>query len=101
MDRKCLLSIRRNVNLHVVWYMIYQYLYHTEGLKIISDRAYKVVRAGLLWNWDEIDHACMDMLSKDDIICDITFSRYSDSYPTYIVTCGKLYLKEYEARKDL
>ena len=101
MDWKCIRAIRRKANLSVVWYFIYQYCLHVKGVKIVSSRVYRVLRSHLLWNWEEIDHPLKPILDREDVMVDILFSQYEASYPKAIVTCGKLYLKEFEARKEL
>ncbi len=101
MDRKCIISIRMKKNLLVVWYLIYQYSCHVMGVKILSDRVYRVVRSNLIWEWEDIDHALIHLLDKEDVLCDIIFSRYADSYPKALVTCGNLYIKEYHSRRAL
>lgn len=101
MDRKILYAIRDKINLTVVWYLIYQYLLYVKGVKVMSDRVYKVVRYRLLWEWEDITHPLKDILDKEEVMIDATFSRYEDSYPKEIVTYGKLYLKEYLLRAAL
>lgn len=101
MDRKILYAIRDKINLTVVWYLIYQYLLKVKGVKVMSDRVYEVVRCSLLWNWEDITHPLKDILDKEDVKVDTTYSRYESSYPKEIITCGKLYLKEYLIRSSL
>jgi len=101
MDHKCLVSIRNKKSRLVVWYMIYQYLRHVKGVKIISDRVYRVVRLNLIWEWENICHDYIQLLDKEDVLVDVVFSRYEASYPKVLVTCGNLYLKEHNTRKDL
>jgi len=101
MDRKCLIAIRKRNNLAVVWYMLYQYARYVEGVQLVSDRVYKVMRSTLLWNWNEITHPFLELLDKEDVECDIKFSNYGPSYPKVVITCANLYIKEYWQRKKL
>jgi len=101
MDWKCLFAMRQAKNLIVVWYLVYQYIRHVLGIKILSDRVYLTVRKQLLWEWEEINHPYKDILSKEDVICDIPFSAHGPSYPTSVITGGALYLKEFHSRQCL
>ncbi len=101
MDRKCLIAIRSRTNLAVVWYMIYQYARHVEGVTFLSQRVYEVLRTQLLWSWKDITHPFIGLLDKEDVQVDIMFSNHGPSYPKVVITCGKLYIKEYQERIKL
>jgi len=101
MDWKVIHTTRERINTLPVWYLIHQYCFHIHGTRIISDRCYQMIRHQLLWEWDDIKHMYLNILDKEDVLVDIVFSRSEASYPKALATCARLYLKEYQARKEL
>ena len=81
--------------------MVYQYVYHVKGEKIVSDRVYKVLRTALLWDWEDITHPLIKLLDKEDVMVDIKFSSHGPSYPQSLITGANLYLKEFLTRKEM
>ena len=67
LDKQCLETVDKNINMSVPWYLMAAYAYYEEDDPILSDNMFDRLAKKMLKNWDVIEHFHKHVISKDDL----------------------------------
>lgn len=67
LDKQCLETVDKNINMSVPWYLMAAYAYYEEDNPILSDSMFDRLAKKMLKNWDAIEHFHKHVISKDDL----------------------------------
>ena len=67
LDKQCLETVDKNINMSVPWYLMAAYAYYEEDDPILSDNMFDRLAKKMLKNWDAIEHFHKHVISKDDL----------------------------------
>ena len=67
LDKQCLETVDKNINMSVPWYLMAAYAYYEEDNPILSDSMFDRLAKKMLKNWDAIEHFHKHVITKDDL----------------------------------
>ena len=67
LDKQCLETVDKNINMTVPWYLMAAYAYYEEDNPILSDSMFDRLGRKMLKEWDNIEHFHKHHITLDDL----------------------------------
>ena len=67
LDKQCLETVDKNINMTVPWYLMAAYAYYVEDNPILSDSMFDRLGKKMLKNWDAIEHFHKHHITTNDL----------------------------------